>query len=111
MPDRTSLADIAQQQIAAARGSDAGISAAVVVGDGSALRQTVVAVAGGRSSPEHDNPGAATVLVLEGRVRITWAGGEIAGEQGDLLVVPQARHVLHADADAAVLQSAVPGAA
>ena len=112
MQDKTPLTDIAARQVAAAKESSSGISAAPVVADeGFPLRQTVVAVAGGKASPEHDNPGSATVLVLQGEVRITWAGGELTGSQGDLLVVPPARHVLHAVSDAAVLQSAVTGVA
>jgi hypothetical protein len=47
--------------------------------------------------------GEATVKVLRGRIRLT--AGEVAweGRRGDLLVVPDARHALHALEDSAVL--------
>ena len=52
---------------------------------------------------EHENPGAATVQVLRGRVRLVADAVEWEGRDGDLLIVPQARHTLHALEDAAVL--------
>jgi quercetin dioxygenase-like cupin family protein len=52
---------------------------------------------------EHENPGEATVQVLHGRVRLVADPVEWEGRDGDLLIVPQARHTLHALEDAAVL--------
>ena len=52
---------------------------------------------------EHENPGEATVLVLHGRVQLVADAVEWEGRYGDLLIVPQARHTLHALEDAAVL--------
>jgi quercetin dioxygenase-like cupin family protein len=43
------------------------------------------------------------VQVLYGRVRLVTDGVEWEGRDGDLLIVPQARHELHALEDAAVL--------
>jgi quercetin dioxygenase-like cupin family protein len=52
---------------------------------------------------EHENPGEATVQVLSGRVRLVADAVEWEGRDGDLLIVPQARHTLQAVEDAAVL--------
>jgi quercetin dioxygenase-like cupin family protein len=43
------------------------------------------------------------VQVLHGRVRLVADGVEWEGRDGDLLIVPQARHELQALEDAAVL--------
>ena len=73
------------------------------------LRQTVIALVGGRQLAEHENPGSASLLVLRGRVRL------VAGDRTDVLdahqicPIPDRRHSLHADVDSVVLLSvAVP---
>lgn len=67
------------------------------------LRQTVIAMRAGAELAEHSNPGDATVLVINGRVRL-WAG-EVSweGRAGDLLAVPDAPHRVEALTDAAFL--------
>ncbi len=67
------------------------------------LRQTLIALVSGAELAEHETPGEATVLVLNGRVRLS--SGELAweGRGGDLIVVPDARHRLRALEDSAVL--------
>jgi quercetin dioxygenase-like cupin family protein len=63
----------------------------------------VLALTAGTFLDEHENPGEATIQVLSGRIRLT--AGEVAweGRSGDLLVVPEARHALHAVEDSAIL--------
>ena len=63
----------------------------------------MVALTAGSTLAEHENPGEATVLVLSGRVRLDSAQASWEGRDGDLIVIPQARHSLHAVSDAAVL--------
>ncbi len=58
---------------------------------------------GGRSLGEHDAPGEASLQVLAGTVRLTAGDETWEGSAGDYLVIPQHRHDLHADTDAAVL--------
>ena len=67
------------------------------------LRQTVIALQAGFRLDEHENPGEATVFVLKGRISL--ASGEVSwdGSAGDLLIVPQARHSVHALEDSAIL--------
>jgi quercetin dioxygenase-like cupin family protein len=101
---QTSLTELADRQLAAARGSSSGRASVTVFGGREHdLRQTVIALAGGRSLGEHESPGDASLQVLVGTVRLT-AGDEVweAGV-GDYLVIPPHRHDLHADTDAAVL--------
>ena len=67
------------------------------------MRHTVVALTAGTTLAEHENPGEATILVIEGRVRLVSAEADRSGRAGDLLVVPQSRHSLQALTDATVL--------
>ena len=67
------------------------------------LRQTLIALTAGSTLSEHENPGEATVQVLAGRVRLVAGTTEWEGRDGDLLIVPQARHTLHAIEDSSVL--------
>lgn len=70
------------------------------------LRQTVIAMRAGAQLAEHVNPGDATVLVINGRLRL-WSG-EVSwdGRDGDLLVVPDAPHSVEAITDTALLLTA-----
>jgi quercetin dioxygenase-like cupin family protein len=72
-----------------------------------ALRQTVIALTAGVELSEHENPGEATVLVLSGRVELRSHEVSREGRNGDLLVVPDERHTLHAVVDSAVLLTVV----
>ncbi len=72
-----------------------------------ALRQTVVALVAGQALAEHENPGEATVLVLDGRVRLVAGEDSWEGRRGDLLLIPPTRHRLEAMADATVLLTVV----
>jgi quercetin dioxygenase-like cupin family protein len=95
-----------QQQKAAAAAS--GRAAETVFGGHErALRQTVIAMGEGRTLSEHENPGEATVLVLQGRIRLTAGSVSWEGRQGDLLVVPQSRHAVQAITAAVVLLTVV----
>lgn len=67
------------------------------------LRQTVIALAKGREMSEHENPGEATIVVLQGRVRLLADGDAWDGRSGDLLVVPETRHSVEAVEDAVLL--------
>jgi len=102
--EKLSLDALARAQLADAGRASSGRSAKTVYGGHErVLRQTVVALAAGRSMAEHENPGEATLQVLHGRVRLR--SGEVAweGRRGDLIVVPEAAHSLDAVEDAVVL--------
>jgi quercetin dioxygenase-like cupin family protein len=105
-----SLTTLADQQPVAARQAASGRSAHTIHGGHQqVLRQTLLALAAGRSLEEHDSPSEATLQVLSGQVRRdrhqTWEG-----TAGDYLVLPTQRHSLTALDDAVVILTvAMPG--
>jgi quercetin dioxygenase-like cupin family protein len=102
--EKFSLDAIVREQAKRAAAASSGRSAETVYGGHEhTLRQTVLALTAGSSLDEHESPGEATIQVLRGRVRLT--AGKVAweGRQGDLLVVPTARHALQAVEDSAIL--------
>ncbi len=53
-------------------------------------------MAAGEMLAEHENPGEATVHVLQGRLRLSAGETSWEGSPGDLLVVPDSVHSLEA---------------
>jgi quercetin dioxygenase-like cupin family protein len=79
-------------------------------GAGAALKQSLLALAAGRSLADHESPAAATLQVISGTVRLT--GGrphDIELREGDLAAIPPVRHGLEAVEDAVVLLSVAQG--
>ena len=102
--EKFSLDAIAREQAKRAAAASSGRSAETVYGGHEhALRQTVLALTAGSSLAEHKSPGEATIQVLRGRVRLTAGDTTWEGRSGDLLVVPETRHALHAVEDSAIL--------
>ena len=102
--EKLSLDALARELMKSATVAPAGRSARTVYGGHEhVLRQTLMALTNGSSMSEHENPGEATVQVLRGRVRLVSDALSWEGRDGDLLIVPQARHTLEAMEDAAVL--------
>lgn len=100
----SSLTDLVAEHLEKARTASAGRAAVTLHGGQEHdLRQTLIALADGRSLGEHKAPGEATLQVLRGRVRLTSGEESWEGAEGDHLVIPQARHDLTALSDAAVL--------
>ena len=99
-----SLTALAQEHLALARTASSGRSAHTVFGGhDNTLRQTLIALAAGQELAEHESPGEATIHVLVGVVRLTTTtdAGQLAA--GDIAVIPDERHGLHALEDCAVL--------
>jgi quercetin dioxygenase-like cupin family protein len=102
--EKSSLTALAREQMKLAKQASSGRSAETVYGGHErTLRQTVIALVAGRGLGEHENPGEATVHVLQGRVRLNGDGHGWEGSPGDLLIVPTARHTLDALEDSVVL--------
>lgn len=85
-------------------------------GAGAALKQTLLALVGGKALADHESPAAATLQVLTGRVRLTSPDGDADLGEGDFAAIPPVRHGLDAIEDAVVLISVAqpsvsPGAA
>jgi quercetin dioxygenase-like cupin family protein len=102
--EKLSLDALARELMKAATAAPARRASRTVYGGHEhVLRQTLMALTAGASMSQHENPGEATVQVLHGRVRLVADAAQWDGRDGDLLIVPQARHTLHALEDAAVL--------
>jgi uncharacterized protein (DUF2249 family)/quercetin dioxygenase-like cupin family protein len=101
---KKSLTAQARHQLDHARAASSGRSAETLYGGHEhVLRQTLIALKAGQRLEEHDNPGEATVQVLEGRIVLAAGDASWSGWRGDLLTVPDARHSLEAIDDAVVL--------
>ena len=99
-----SLTRLAEEQLAIARSASSGRAAVTVFGGQvHDMRQTLIALVGGRSLGDHESPGEASLQVLSGTVRLTAGDETWEGGAGDYLVLPPHRHDLHADTDAVVL--------
>jgi quercetin dioxygenase-like cupin family protein len=106
--DNISLTALTREQIEVARSASSGRSSRTVYGGHEhSLRQTVIALAAGQMLDEHENPGEATLFVLHGRVRLVAGDTSWRGAAGHFMIVPDARHTLEAEEDAAVLLSTV----
>lgn len=106
---KLSLQALARELISDAAQSPASRAARTVFGGHEhAMRQTVIALSADAALDEHENPGEATVFVLAGKVELRSGEDSWQGAQGDLLIVPDAPHSLHAAQDSAILLTAVP---
>jgi quercetin dioxygenase-like cupin family protein len=102
--EKSSLTALIREHLVIAREASSGRSAHTVYGGHEhTLRQTLIALQGGRRLDEHESPGEATVHVLHGSVRLSCGDVAWEGSAGDLLPVPDARHALEALEDCAVL--------
>ena len=108
--DNISLTALTREQLEIAKTASSGRSAHTVFGGHEhTLRQTLIALAAGQSLNEHENPGEATLYVLHGRVLLGAGDMEWRGAAGHFLVVPDARHILTAEEDSAVLLTTALG--
>lgn len=101
---KLSLVALARELLGRASGASGGRTAHTVFGGHEkVLRQTVIAMVKDTALTEHANPGEASVHVLRGRVLLAAGDQSWEGRDGDLLIVPDAPHSLHALQDSAVL--------
>lgn len=102
--NKSSLRALGRTQLEAARSARNGRASRTVYGGHEhSLRQTVIALIGGQELHEHENPGEATVHILEGRVLLRAGDVVWNGSPGDLLIIPNERHSLAAMEDSVVL--------
>ena len=101
---KESLAALARHQLSQALAASSGRSAHTIYGGHEhVLRQTLIALRAGASLDEHENPGEATVQVLQGRVTLAVGEDRWNGSPGDLMFIPDTRHALEAVEDSVVL--------
>lgn len=70
---------------------------------GSVQRATLIGMAANAELAKHDSPGAATVQVISGRVRLYTAEAEWSVGAGEIITVPVERHAVRAVEDSAIL--------
>jgi quercetin dioxygenase-like cupin family protein len=105
---KVSLVALGREHLERAHQTRSGRSATAVFGGHEhVLRQTLVAMTADTVLTEHANPGEATVHVLHGRVVLRSGDDVWEGREGDLLVVPPARHDLRAVVDAVIVLTTV----
>jgi quercetin dioxygenase-like cupin family protein len=100
---KVSLEAIGREQLEQAGRGSGRAATTVFGGHEQVLRQTVIALTSGSDMQEHESPGAATLHVLSGRVRLTAGADSWDGRSGDFLVIPAVRHGLTAVEDSVVL--------
>ena len=105
---KTSLIALARHELEHAATAASGRSAKTVFGGHERqLRQTVIALRAGEQLAELENPGEATLQVLQGRVTLNFGEVSWNGSTGDLLTIPDGRHSLDAVEDSVVLLTVV----
>jgi quercetin dioxygenase-like cupin family protein len=73
------------------------------------LRQTLIALRDGAALDEHESPGAASLMVIRGRVRIEAGDDSVEVGPHEIVPIPDRRHSLTAAEQSVVLLSvAVP---
>ncbi|MEU4670369.1 cupin domain-containing protein [Amycolatopsis sp. NPDC023774] len=99
------LITLAETQAGLAAQASSGRSAVTVHGGREhALRQTVMALNEGEHLHEHEHHGGeTTVLVLHGHIRLITGAESRRAAPGDFLVLPERRHRIEAETDAAFL--------
>lgn len=100
---KLSLDAIGREHLEQARRGSGRAASTVFGGHEQVLRQTVIALTAETEMNEHESPGAATLQVLSGRVRLTAGPDSWEGRSGDLIVIPQVRHGLTALEDSVVI--------
>ena len=109
--EKISRTALARQHLAAAHNSPSGRSAHTIYGGHEhVLRQTLIALVADSVLDYHENPGEATLQIIQGRIELTTPDVSWDGRSGDHLVIPSVRHGLRAIEDAVVLLTvAKPG--
>lgn len=98
------LTALAAHHLAAAREASHGRSSAKIVGDHTRLlRKNLIALTAGASLQDHESPGEATLMVLQGQVEFHAGGESVALDAGNMIEIPPLRHGLTAVTDAVVV--------
>lgn len=99
-----SLTGLADELLDKARTMSAGRQARTLYGGQEHhLRQTMIAIAGGRGLDEHESPGEATLLLLRGRADLVAGEDRVTLGEGDHVVIPPVRHRVDVHEDAVLL--------
>jgi quercetin dioxygenase-like cupin family protein len=89
--------ELAAVHLGLAADSDSGRSSTTLYGRGGArLRQTLIALEAGQTLGEHQSPGDASLMCLQGEVVLRAGDVEVELRAGELVAVPPQRHDVHA---------------
>ncbi len=100
------LNQLAAHHLAAARVASNGRSSIKLIGDHTKLlRKNLIALAAGNALQDHESPGEATLLVLQGQIEFHAGGESVTLEAGNMIEIPALRHGLAAITDAVVVLS------
>lgn len=105
------LTELAQELLSEAKDSSSksGRAARTLVGGKDAnLRHTIIALRADAKLNDHESPGEATLLVLQGEVSLTVGDHGSRVATGQIMEIPQMRHGLIAHEDAIVLLTVAP---
>jgi quercetin dioxygenase-like cupin family protein len=98
------LNELAAQHLAAARLASNGRSSAKLIGDHTKLlRKNLIALAAGATLQDHESPGEATLMVLQGQIEFRAGAESMTLDAGHLIEIPPMRHGLTALEDAVVI--------
>jgi quercetin dioxygenase-like cupin family protein len=89
--------------LADARQRPAGRAATTLTPGGGGLKQVVMALVAGHVLQDHRAPGAATLQLVTGSVRLTWGGSSQIVLAGEWVAIPDAVHGVTAVEDAVAL--------
>lgn len=109
MTGTLALADLARELLDAASAGQARRSVRTVIGGHeNAMRQTLIALLADASLVRHDSPGEATLYVISGSVTLKAGADSWDGGTGDLIIIPEHSHSIHALEDSVLLLTQVP---
>ena len=105
------LGDAAHQLLTQAHDLDAGRSARTLTpGADQPVKQSLLALVGGRSLDDHVAPGPTTLHALVGHVLVHHDGGTIDLAAGQFVRCPTSRHAVQALEDSVLLLTVAPAA-
>ncbi|MGL3804928.1 cupin [Paeniglutamicibacter sp. R2-26] len=105
---RAEMDDLVEREAAKAASAANGRSAVAVLKDGR-LRHTLITLTAGSRLSEHPKPESATLLVLRGRIVVSWEGNSASIAHGGLFVLPDALHDVAAEEDSSFLLTTIAG--
>jgi len=108
--DAVDIPAISDALMEEARAANAGRAGHTLVPGGHApLKQVLVALTAGTVLADHESPGAATLYVLSGRVRLTADDLSHELDSGAFIAIPPVLHGVEAIEDAVVLLTVAQG--
>jgi len=98
------LTALGREHLDAARSASNGRSSTKLLGDHTAtLRSNLITLAAGATLQDHESPGEATLIVLDGSISFHAAEEAVTVNAGSMLVIPPLRHGLTAVTDAVLV--------